>query len=211
MIRLRSWLDGDAPLVGDASVWINLDATLEIDRIVRSTSRRFVITETALEELERGRSKGRTAAGTVTSLIKAGLIELVAIQPEHESTFVSLVAGSIFETLDDGEAATLAYATGTGAVAVIDERKASLIAKARFSDLLVVTTTEILFAPSVCAALSRDSLADAFFAALTSARMRVPEPWLEEVCDLLGHERIQFCPSIPARWRRASAEIASKF
>lgn len=203
MSHLRSWLEGNEPLVGDASVWINLAATGRMETVVGSTSRRFLITQTALSELEKGRGKGRLTVEAIAPLISSSLIELVELAPDHEETFISLVAGIASETLDDGEAATLAYAHGGKAIALIDERKATSIAQRRFPELAVVSTTELLMVPELRSRFTSDEFADVLFGALSVARMRVPDHLLEEVCTLLGGERLSHCPSIPARLRSA--------
>jgi predicted nucleic acid-binding protein len=113
-----------------------------------------------------------------------------------------LVAGRASETLDDGEAATLALSLHLGATALIDERKAICIAAGRFPALTVATTTDLLFSAQVRGALSANLFGDALFASLTKARMRVPNHLLDEVCDCLGPDRTLLCLSLPARVRR---------
>ena len=203
MSHPRPWLDGDEPFVGDASVWINLAATGQMESILRSMSRRFLITRTALDELETGREKGRYTAEAVASVLSSDLVGLVELDPAHGETFISLVAGTTSETLDDGEAATLAYAYGVNAIALVDERKATSIAKKLFPNLSVVSTSELLLAPRLMSSFTSEQLADLFFGALSVARMRVPDHLLSQVCAILGCERLPLCPSIPARFRAA--------
>ncbi len=94
--------------IADASVWINLIATERAHVILRATPVPLRITDVALAELERGRSKGRQAADEMAALLHMGLTDVVALAAEDEALFVSLVSGPAAETLDDGEAATLA-------------------------------------------------------------------------------------------------------
>lgn len=200
MGRLHSWLESNVPLIGDASVWINLVATGQFERIVRTFPGRFVITATAFDELKRGHNKGRVTGMAVSSLISRGLVGLVDLETAHGEVFLELVAGTASETLDDGEAATLAYAAGIGAVALIDERKATSIARKRFPQLRTASTTEMLLSPKLTS-FTEEEVREALFLALSLARMRVPDDYLAEVCKLIGSERLQQCPSIPARWR----------
>jgi len=196
-----SWLDGAASLVSDASVWINLVATERADVVLRASSVRHLITSTALGELDAGRAKGRRTAIVVAELIEMGLIGEVALGAAEEETFLGLVAGPVSETLDDGEAATIAYALGSGSVALIDERKATALCANQFPSVKVMSTTDLLLSQDVQRALSAEDLADSLFKALLVARMRVPERHLPEVCKWLGPERRQLCQSLPAIWR----------
>ncbi|ATW03242.1 MAG: hypothetical protein V7676_14940 [Parasphingorhabdus sp.] len=197
-----SWLDDAGSLVSDASVWINLVATERADVVLRASSVRHLITSTALGELEAGRAKGRRTAIVIAELIEIGLISEVALRPAEEETFLGLVAGPISKTLDDGEAATIAYALGSGSVALIDERKATALCGNQFPSVKVMSTTDLLLSQAVQSAMTADDLADSLFRALLVARMRVPEHHLPEVCRLLGPERQQQCRSLPATWRR---------
>jgi predicted nucleic acid-binding protein len=194
-------------MVADASVWINLAATGQAHKILGAIEQRLAITEIALAELERGRPKGRRAADEVVALVHLGLVEVLALQRGDEALFLSLVSGAAAETLDDGEAATLACAEGLRACAVIDERKATLIAARRLKQLEVRTTTDLLLSAEVRAALGDAGLADALLNALTLARMRPPDHHVSQVVELVGEERASNCPSLPARLRIALSSV----
>jgi predicted nucleic acid-binding protein len=198
--------------VCDASFWINLVATRRAESLLRAIATPLVITDVALGELELGRAKGRLAAGEVSALVAKGLVQVVRCAEEDEDLFLSLIIGSAAETLDDGEAATLVYAARASIIAVIDERKATALAKSRFPSLGVWSTLDLLFADNVMGAFGSSEIADAIFDALTGARMRVPPHRLQKVVELLGVERAMQCPSLPARLRQplelSSAEPA---
>ena len=130
-------------------------------------------------------------------------ITVIDLPAEAEEVYLSLVAGRANQTLDDGEAATLALTLHLSATALIDERKAISIAAARFPVLTVATTTDLLLSAQVSAVLDAEQLADILFAALIEARMRVPDHLLDEVCACLGFDRTQLCLSLPARVRSA--------
>lgn len=195
------WSEAGRMSVADASVWINLIATERAHVILRATPTPLRITDVALAELERGRSKGRRAADEMAALLHLGLTEVVALNADDEDLFVSLVSGGAAETLDDGEAATLACACRLGVSAVIDERKATLIAAQRFQTLEVLSTVDLLLSPEVRGACGAE-LGNVLFGALTGARMRVPDQHTEEVVRVLGAERVASCNSLPARLRR---------
>jgi predicted nucleic acid-binding protein len=204
-----SWLKNSGVLVGDASVWINLVATGHIELILQSSGARHQITTTALIELESGREKGRRAANVVADLIAKGLIDQVPLSPLDEEVFMALIVGAPSDTLDDGEAATIATALGAAAIAVIDERKATALCQQRYPRLIVKSTTDLLLSSEVRAAMAQDSFADCLFGALAEARMRVPEHHLAEVCAVLDLQRRRQCPSLPAKCRNTSTDVAS--
>ncbi|TLN07441.1 hypothetical protein FDZ74_12640 [bacterium] len=186
--------------IADASVWINLIATERAQIILRAIPVPLYITDVALAELERGRSRGRQAADELKKLLDIGLTKVVMLAAEDEAVFVSLVNGATAETLDDGEAATLACAHRLCACALIDERKATQIAARRFQTLEVLSTVDLLLSLEVRSACGPD-LGGVLFRALTGARMRVPDEHIEEVVRILGIERAATCHSLPIRIR----------
>ena len=189
-------------MIADASVWINLAATGAAHRILQALPRPLAITDVALGELERGRQKGRQAADEVAALLNMKLMQVIPLASADEALFMSLVAGTASETLDDGEAATLACAVRLGACAVIDERKATSLAARRLTALEVCSTCDLLMGQDVRDVLGEAGHADALFAALTQARMRVPDSHAATIVNLLG-TRAALCLSIPARFRGA--------
>lgn len=190
-----------SPLVADASVWINLVAGGRAVDVLRALAKPTIIPSIALGELERGRDKGRSSYAGILPLIETGYVTVIDLPEAAEGIYLSLVAGRASQTLDDGEAATLALAHHLAATALIDERKAIGIAATRFPHLVLATTTDLLLSAAVRAVLDSDTLAAALFASLTQARMRVPDHLLDEVCDCLGPERVRLCQSLPARVR----------
>ena len=115
-----SWLRDAEVLVNDASIWINLAATGHIELVLRSSAVRHQITTTAFIELESGREKGRRTAGVVADLIAKGLVDQIPLSPTDEEVFMGLIIGAPGDTLDDGEAATIATELGASAIAIID-------------------------------------------------------------------------------------------
>jgi predicted nucleic acid-binding protein len=111
--------------------------------------------------------------------------------------FAELVIRSAIETLDDGEAATIAYAAVAGVVPVIDERKALRIYAVRFHGPPALSTVGLFATAPVVAALSRAVLRDTVFQTLQTARMRVPPERIPWAIDLIGADRAAQCPSLP--------------
>ena len=189
-----------APVVADTSVIINLNATGCADAILRALPNLCVVVENVSLELQDGRQTGRGDANVLAVLIEQHLVEQAQLGNAGMSQFASLVSGSAVETLDDGEAATIACAIERGAVALIDERKAIRICAERFPTLTVGCTVDVLTHRHVQAALGR-RLADAVFNALDRGRMRVPDQYGQWVVDLIGKERAVRCRSLPKRFR----------
>jgi predicted nucleic acid-binding protein len=208
MGSVRSWTSG--LLVADASFWINLVAGGRAADIIRILPHRPQIPRIALDELERGREKGRQTAVAMSDLITSGLVAVVDLPEAAEETYLSLVAGPATETLDDGEAATLALALIAGAVAIIDDRKATYLAGRRFPSLHIVSTAELLLSEVVRSVLSTKELGNVLYAALREARMRVPDDLLEAVCFYLGTERAAHCPSLPVRVRQPGGKMPER-
>ena len=195
------------PLVADTSTVINLLATGCAPTIIRAVPNRILAVDVIPGELDTGRQRGRKQADGLQELVAAGHIEIVSLGDTGWQHFEMLVAGHAVETLDDGEAATIAYAAECGAVAIIDEKKGTRLCASRFPSLGVVTTVDVLLHPEVCLKLGDEAFADAFFAALRDARMAVFPHHFDEVLRLIGPERAVQCPSLPKGLRASALSI----
>lgn len=205
-MRLPSCLtDPNALLVADASVAINLNATGCAAQILRALPNRIVITAIAADEVIDDRQNGRRDAELLAKLVDDGLVEIVHLSEAAETTFGGLVIGPAIETLDDGEAATIAYASEHGGMPLIDERKASRICGQRFAELRLASTVDVLAHASVENALGRHELANAVFNALRQARMGVLPHHGDWVTSLIGPERTSLCGSLPRSFRLLQA------
>lgn len=188
-------------LVLDASVVVNLNATGCADEIFGTLGHSCVVTDNVLRELELGATRGYTDAIQLKRLRDNKVLDIVNLDANMNKTYLELVAGSTADTLDDGEAATLAYAEGDSAWAAIDERKALRICRERFANVQTASTVDLLAYPTLAASLGPSVLADAVYNALVSANMRVFEHQLDWVVDLVGSDRARQCLSLPARHR----------
>jgi len=200
--------DPDIPLVADTSTVINLIATGCAPAIIGAVPNRILAVDVIPGELDTGRERGRLHADGLQELVAGGHIEIVALGDTGWQHFETLVAGHAPETLDDGEAATIAYAVECGAVAIIDEKKGTRICASRFPGLGVISTVDVLLHPAVRLKLGDRAFADAVFAALRDARMAVFPHHHDEVLRLIGPERAAQCLSLP-KGRRASAQKPS--
>ena len=197
-------IDARVPLVVDASVVINLNATGRARDIVRAFPNPFEITANACAEITAGERNGYTDAAILQALIDEGAWRVVQLGSACTDTYETLIEGSAIRTLDDGEAATIAYAVARSAIAVIDERKARTICASRFSGLPVASTSELLTHPAVESVLGRQGQVEAVLAALRGARMRVPPDQIAKVIALIGNEEAARCHSLPKAARAAS-------
>lgn len=196
--------DTRVKLVADASVIINLNATACAAAIIRAVPNSFVVTENACTELEMGARNGHHDYRQLFELIAAGLIERVRLGAVDAAIYESLIDGSALKTLDDGEAATIAYAHRNACIPLIDERKARTLCAASFPGLAVASTTELLMHESIAAAIGAQGQADALVNALTIARMRVPPEHLERLMTIIGTDRAALCASLPRAARQAT-------
>lgn len=194
--------------IADASVWINLAATGRCAEILAALGTQIAIVDVALRELQRGSSNGHGVLAHLEPLIQSGQVQVVSMVAEDEDEFLGLVAGGTAETLDDGEAATLVVAARLRGTALVDERKATAIAKQRFPTLDLRSTTDVLFATLPDEGRSVGPLADALYSALRGARMRVPVHWQARVIEVLGAQRASLCNSLPAHLRALPIDTA---
>jgi predicted nucleic acid-binding protein len=202
--------DPSVQLVTDASAVINLIATGCAPTIIAAVPNRMLVVDVVPAELATGRARGRKDGDRFQELIAAGLVEIVTLGNLASQYFEELVVGSAVATLDDGEAATIAYAVEHAGTAVLDERKATRMCAARFPTLRVASTVDILLHPEEQRQHGPAMLADAVFNALHDGRMGVFPQHLERVLELIGHERAALCQSLPRAVRRPAPPSAEQ-
>lgn len=204
--------DPASAVVADASAVINITASSYAVQILQAIPNRFIVTDIVVSELESGSSKGRKNAEQLHQLIGGDLVEVVTMGDEAAIHFEKLVVGSARNTLDDGEAATIACALELGGIPLIDERKARRICDQRFLNLSYGCTVDIFAHPQVKRALGDADLSTAVLNALREARMRVLPHHLNWVVNLIGPENAAGCNSLPrtARMQESSALLRSR-
>ena len=185
-------------VVADASVLINLNASGHAKTIIAASCGVLYATTNAYAEVLDGERLGYADARPIRELEGAGTLRLVTLNEADEPIYRSLIEGSAAQTLDDGEAATVAHAVASGAIALIDEKKAQRICGQRFPRTTVLTTADLMLNQRVVTALG-DHHVDAIHAALVAARMHIPRHLVGEVVALLGDDRAMECPSLPRR------------
>jgi predicted nucleic acid-binding protein len=195
-------------LVADASAVINLIASGAAREIVESLPTRLRVVSAVSSELAAGKLRGWNSSERLSTLVESGIVEIVELGDSSQECFESLVIGPAVDTLDDGEAATIAYARATGTVALIDERKAWRICASRFPELAVHTTVDFLTSAYVTKMLGQDGVGDAVFNALNAGRMRVPAADYQRVVAIIGAGRAKLCTSLPDHIRHPHKTLA---
>ena len=194
-------IDSDLPMIADASVVINLNATGSSNQIIRAIPNFFVVTKDVLCELKDGSNSGHDDYKKLQGLIGLGSISLTSLGEQGEDIYLSLVEGSAGRTLGDGEASTIAHAIEVGGAAIIDDKKAERICQERFPQILVITTFDLLTHGAVKKALGKEQYKEAIYNALTGARMRIPIEKQKCVVELIGKDLAADCPSLSLKYR----------
>lgn len=194
-------------LVADASAVINLIASGAARPILESLPVRLRVVSAVASELAAGKLHGWNSSERLATLVESGSVEIVELDASAEDCFESLVVGAAVDTLDDGEAATIAYARATGTAALIDERKARRICASRFPALAVHTTVDVLTSGHVAKMLGQAGVSDAVFNALSVGRMRVPASDYLRVVTMIGIERAKLCGSLPEHIRAPRSKL----
>lgn len=192
MTLLNCLANGEKSVIIDTSVAINLNGTQFSEDIINAFNTQFMMTEIAHGEL----SPGYGDANLVGALTQKGLLRIMPLCPVGEEVFLGLVSGRASKTLDDGEAATIVFAHMTGAIAAIDEKKATVLCEKDFPSLGLVSTIDLLSHPNVLSSLGEKNLADAVYNALKFARMRVALQHIDWVVRIIGTERAAECTSL---------------
>jgi len=202
--------DRDRVLVLDASTTLNLLGTGCAAPVLRLIGRDVVMADMAAEEVRRDPLTGAPGQPAVAALEAAGLLRRVSLSNAGYTTYLALVgATEPMDSLDDGEAVTVAHALDINATVLVDERKATRIARALMPSRLALCTLDLLSCPAVTAGLGDARVADMVSSALMCARMRVPEPFRSWVIETVGLERLRKCTSVSRSWL-APAEAISK-
>ncbi len=195
----------DTPLALDASVVINLNACGRGRRVLSAFRNPIVVIDVVETEIGRGNRQKRQDKLALDSLVADGIITIASLDEDAMQTFESLVIGPAIATLDDGEAATIAYAVHTGSIAVVDERKATALSQSRFPELVTMSTMDLFASESVRSQLGHDLLKEAIYMALVHGRMQVPKSHLDWVLELIGQEKAIQCLSLPSYARVAAS------
>lgn len=202
MMELSRLSNPSGRIVADTSAIINLNGTQCAADILRALPERLVVVDIVANELDDGRKKGRQDADMLGELNRAGLLQIDSLSDTGEALFEQLVVGPANATLDDGEAATIAYAVEHSLGIVVDDSKARRLCRERYSGIPMRCSVEILQHASIHKALGEERLSVAVLNALRNARMRVLPDHLEWVVNVIGEANASACRSLPRRQQR---------
>jgi predicted nucleic acid-binding protein len=188
--------------VADTSAIINLNATGFAPAILKALPNRLLVVDVVSLELKTGTPRGHGDARLLQDLVTAGIVEIVKLDDGAAHYFEQLVIGPAAMTLDDGEAATIAYAAAHSGTVIIDERKGDRICRQRFPDVPIASTIDILAHSATQEHLGQENLVQAVFHALSDGRMSVLSQHTNWVVDLIGTDLAAQCPSLPTNVRR---------
>ena len=101
----------------------------------------------------------------LSALEAAGLLQCKTMGEQAKEIFRELTANDLSEGLDDGEAATIAYAVAHSAatVPVVDERKATRIFRKRWSDRVAIGTVALISNDRILTSLPQEHLREAVY------------------------------------------------
>lgn len=209
MTHHLSSINPNASLIVDASVIINLIASGIPKEIFASfPNLACVVDDIILDELDRGNKNGHTDASALRALILDKTVKPVSMTDNCWAHFEDLVSGNAATTLDDGEAATLAYCATHQSIPVIDEKKANRICKEKYPKLFPLCSSELFMLAQRSGKIKDAQLAEAVYLALSKSRMRVMNDHAQWVVNLVGPQRAANCTSLPRSTRQKLANAS---
>jgi predicted nucleic acid-binding protein len=189
-------------LVVDTSAVINLYASKHGEAILSALPAKIIIPQMVSQELEKEASRSTGESDFVKGLACQGLVTIADMSDEEAETFLELT--SIYPTLDDGEAATIAIAVSRNFIPVLDERKGRKRAAAMLMLSVPWWSIDLFRHSLVVDALGDKDANEALFLALFRGRMRIPAEQAGLVIDLIGVERAKLCTCLPNYSKRFS-------
>lgn len=201
-MHLHSLTDYNLPLVADTSVIINLVASGIPEQILSGINNPIYVVDEIIPELDRGSKKGCAGADILTKLINNGIVTRVSLNDKGWEHFEKLVCGSAKTSLDDGEAATLAYCAVHQVIPIIDEKKANKVCEEQYPNLKPISSASIFKLAEINGLINEELLSEAMHRALTEGRMRVLEPHIEWVINLVGPVKAANCNSLSQSQRK---------
>lgn len=196
MTPLSSLPDGSKEIVLDTSAVINIGRCGMGAEILQVIPNRFLVPDSVEFELRIGAAAGKPDHERLKGFIAAGLVEMCELGPAAESVFEQLTLGPGVQTIDDGEAATIALAVERRCYGIVDERKGNRVAANLYPSLERGTSADIFGHSEVFAMLGPARAADGLFAALRDANMSILDHQLAWAVRLIGKERAAQCKSI---------------
>lgn len=180
-------------IVLDASVVINILACGDAARLLKTLNRNVVLPKQVVDEIAREPVRHADDANSFPRLLQSGLLQPRELEDAQYLRFLDLVGAAAPDTLGDGEAATIVTAEQLQCMAIIDERKATRIARGRRSPHLTACTLDLYSCSQLASTYSKDDLAALVFNSMQHARMRIPVDRRHWVVDLIGEDNAKQC------------------
>lgn len=199
--------DDLSPLILDTSVLINLHASTYGARIFTALPNQAAVSRIVSDELEHETSVVNGDRRFIDGLISDHKMQILEMTDDEYAIFEQLVSGS--DSLDDGEAATIAIASCRGYLPVIDERKGRQRSQRLIPNKEPAWSIDLFLHPCVITALEGAAAAEAIYLALCDGRMRIHEDCVDEVVGLIGANRALDCRSLPGYKARAAAWLSA--
>ena len=186
------------PIILDASVIINILGSGKPIDVLSSLNRTIMVEKTVLQEVTFDPFTRKSADTIISELLDLGCITQVTMCNDSYMDFLDMVSAPSPNGLDDGEAATIAYANiYKEIIAVIDEKKGLRVASERYPNLTLATSLDIFSDPNLLS--NGHDVAGLVYSALIKSRMRVPSHWEEWVINLIGVDKARQCRSIKVK------------
>lgn len=160
-------------LVLDASVLINLLASLAPAEVLSALRAKCIVEEKTLAEIVRHPVKGRDHQAELKLLMEKSLLETVKMSESQYECYLGLVSGDASNALDDGESAAIAIASGLNVEVVLDDRKARRIVGERFPGLQVISSLRFFLESGRLGGIETNVLVKLVNSAISLGRMRI--------------------------------------
>lgn len=190
--------DSPVSIVLDASAAINFLGTGIAGKLLEHCGCHILMESRAFKEVKRHPLPDRDSAHELKDLVGTHVLQIVEMDEKAHEVFYDLTSRDLSGGLDDGEAATIAFALigSAHAVPVLDERKAINLVQKKWPERATINTLDILFDSRVRENFEEHVFADAIYSSLQFARMRVPKPYRDKVITLIGQDRARNCPCL---------------
>lgn len=192
MTYLSCLADKTDDLIIDTSVFINLVGTGECAAILTAIPNRIFMPAEVYGELLTCPNKGRDDRAVADDEFARASIERLELFDETYSRYGELINHDELP-LGDGEAATIALAEYSNAIAVIDENRARQF----LSDQNLASSVDLISHPNVQEVLGPKASKQAVLNALVFSNMSVRIDQRAWIIDLIGQENISRCTSLP--------------
>jgi predicted nucleic acid-binding protein len=183
----------------DTSVMINLLASGAAQQILRLTCKQAVLVPQVVREVKLEPETEALKGVGFREILNSGEVKQVELRKRATELFLDLVTAERPDSLDDGEAATIAYASLHDAAAALDDTKGRRICRSRFPHVALWSSIEVLSLYAKLASLDVETLRALVYRSLKIGKMHVTVDHDTWVRELLGPDLVSECPSLRRR------------